>query len=291
METVINTLLKVIAFALILSTGTDTALADRFEDGLRLRGIKVAYVDKARPLCFSAPDGELQGLIVDLWRMWSKKTGIPVRFVLTTWKDALQSVLEGRADVFGGLAKNDERERRFAFSRPVFSAETVLIVKAGSGLEKKSFARQGVIGVIRETHAEELHQKLFPEGAIKAYLRSEELLTAFSLGEVDGVATYLPAFYMYNRQLERPVRYEVLCALDKSDVCVAVRKGDGQLLQAIDKGFALISDNERKTIQNRWFVPDPAQDGTGSAWYWICGAFLAAAIALLIFRMTRHPGH
>ena len=282
---------EIAAIALVLLTGAGPALADSDEDGLRLRGIKIAYMDEARPLCFPAPDGEPQGLVVDLWRAWSKKTGIPVRLVLTSWEEAMQSTLDGRADVLGSLVKNKERESSFDFSRSLFKGKTVLIVRAGSGLEKDYFAREGVAGVIKESHGEKLHHELYPKGAIKVYDGQNEILRAFAQGEVDGVIAYLPHFSMYNKELENPVRYEVVAVLDESNLRVAVRKGEERLLKVIDKGFSLISGDEMKAIQNRWFVPDPAQDRTGSDWCWLCGVLLLAAIAILIVRLTRHPKH
>jgi len=280
-----------LAAALVLLLAVGHALADSFKDGLRLHGIKVVCAEEARPLFFPAPNGEPQGLVIDLWKAWSKKTGIPVRFVLAPWEEGIRSVLEGKADVLGSLVKNAERERRFDFSQPLFSAETVLIVQAGSGLGEKFFARDGIAGVIRKSFAEELHHKLYPKGALKTYLGQGDLTLAFFHREVDGMVAYLPAFSMYNCQREKPIYYEIAAVLDKSDICVAVRKGNARLLQEIDKGFSLISNYERKVMRNRWFVQGPAENETSSACYWICGGWLLVGITFLIIRMTRHPKH
>lgn len=195
---------EIAAIALVLLIGAGPALADSVEDGLRLHGIKIAYMEEARPLCFPAPNGEPQGLVVDLWKAWSKKTGIPVRLVLTSWEEAIQSTIEGRADVLGLIVKNKERERWFDFSRSLFKGKTVLIVRAGSGLEKDYFAREGVAGVIKETYGEELHHKLYPKGAIKVYDGQDEILRAFAQGEIDGIITYLPPFPCTTRDWRTP---------------------------------------------------------------------------------------
>ena len=44
------------------------------------RTITVAIDDHFTPLAFRSTEGDLQGISVDLWRLWEARTGIKVQF-------------------------------------------------------------------------------------------------------------------------------------------------------------------------------------------------------------------
>ncbi|MBF0144387.1 MAG: transporter substrate-binding domain-containing protein, partial [Magnetococcales bacterium] len=47
--------------------------------------------------------GEPVGALVDLWRQWSRDVGLPVRFALVSWEEAVARVATGRADILAGF--------------------------------------------------------------------------------------------------------------------------------------------------------------------------------------------
>ena len=55
------------------------------------------------PMEFIGEKSTPLGIYVDIWGLWSKKTGIPVDYRCMNWADALAMVAEGEADVVGGL--------------------------------------------------------------------------------------------------------------------------------------------------------------------------------------------
>ena len=71
--------------------------------------ISVAYCRECVPFEFTNAKGEADGMIVDFWRMWSKKTGIAVKFIPLAWSETLTNVREGKVDAHAGLfsARNE----------------------------------------------------------------------------------------------------------------------------------------------------------------------------------------
>lgn len=55
------------------------------------------------PFSYTDPSGKPAGMLIDLWKLWTQRTGIPVRFVLSETSDAESQVLDGRADVWIGV--------------------------------------------------------------------------------------------------------------------------------------------------------------------------------------------
>jgi ABC-type amino acid transport substrate-binding protein len=87
----------------------------------------VVVDDKAYPpFAFLSPDGTPRGITIDIWNLWSQKTGIVVEFRLMDWDEALNAVREGRADAVGGLFKTPEREADFDFPVPIHEISTAI---------------------------------------------------------------------------------------------------------------------------------------------------------------------
>ena len=61
--------------------------------------IVVATDDNYPPFIFRDEEGKLNGILIDEWNLWSKKTGIKVEWIATDWNKAQSLMLEGKADV------------------------------------------------------------------------------------------------------------------------------------------------------------------------------------------------
>lgn len=55
------------------------------------------------PFSYADLHGEPAGILVDLWRLWARRTGRPIRFVLASTPELQEWLEEGRADVWTGI--------------------------------------------------------------------------------------------------------------------------------------------------------------------------------------------
>ncbi len=62
-----------------------------------------------RRLFFKDADGHVQGVFVDQWRLWEKKTGIHVEIHAMDWNEALRRMKAGEFDVLDTAFETDER--------------------------------------------------------------------------------------------------------------------------------------------------------------------------------------
>src|SRR5262245_53527006 len=74
--------------------------------------------DNYPPYLFRGEAGKLQGIIVDKWALWSKKTGIPVIVGGMPWIGAQEVVREGSADVIDAITYSAARAEQYEFSTP-----------------------------------------------------------------------------------------------------------------------------------------------------------------------------
>ncbi|MBC15961.1 MAG: hypothetical protein CL942_02790 [Desulfovibrio sp.] len=272
----------IIAFILFVLGIVTVAVAGSKEQYLE-NGITVAYTKDARPLSFMGTSGRPEGLTIDFWRLWSNKTGIPVRFKLGVWEETIPLVTDGGADVHGGLVKTEERQQLFDYTHPLFDIETVLVVKPGQKGNVESDFKAGTVGAVKEAHSAQLVLDRFPDVQLSEYLTPQALLEAFVRGEVDGAVVYLPTFHLKNNQRAEPVEYRVAAILETLQIHGAVRKGNTELLGVINDGLAQITKEERDYLKNRWFVPGAEEQSHSFLWLWLSGAvFLVGAVFLAL---------
>lgn len=80
--------------------------------------LRVVTDNNYPPYVFPDSDGNPQGYVVDLWKLWESKTGVAVEFQATNWADAQRALIDGRADVIDMIFRTAVREQLYAFSEP-----------------------------------------------------------------------------------------------------------------------------------------------------------------------------
>ncbi len=71
--------------------------------------VTIAYNVGNPPLKFKNGQ-QADGILIDIWRLWSKKTGIQVVFKDALFADTLDMVKIGKADIHAGLFYTKDRE-------------------------------------------------------------------------------------------------------------------------------------------------------------------------------------
>jgi ABC-type amino acid transport substrate-binding protein len=138
-----------------------------------------------RSYTFTDNDGEAQGLAIDLLRLWSKKTGIPVRFRSAPWENGLQAMREGTADAHASAYRTEDREKYLEYASVVSPSEgriffhrSILNVNAPGDL------RGFRVGAVRGSYHERYIQEHCPEGLLVPYAEFPEMLAAAQRGEI-----------------------------------------------------------------------------------------------------------
>ena len=93
-------LLNCILSAPLFSQEDRIAPSQKAADGdIRDNPVKIVYPMVMPPYTFEDEMGEAQGLAPDLLRLWSEKTGIPIRFTSAPWEQGLAMMRDGAADL------------------------------------------------------------------------------------------------------------------------------------------------------------------------------------------------
>ncbi len=205
------------------------------------------------PFSFPDQDGNPQGICVDLWKLWSKKTGIRVDYRLLPWEEAQKLVLEGKADVADFMFYSEERDKYFDFSKHYTKVTTsIYFHKDLAGIRSVEDLKGFLIGVKKGDFAVEYLKKHARNSSLIMFDTYDEILKAAKKGEIkifvmdDPPANYyLLKYGVFEKFRKTDPIYEEL-------VYCSVKEGNHELLKLINEGFSMISKEEKERIFNKW---------------------------------------
>ncbi|WP_265948597.1 EAL domain-containing protein [Dechloromonas sp. A34] len=224
--------------------------------------IRVVLDDNYPPYSFRAANGQVQGILKELWALWAQRTGIAVDFQPMEWGKARATMESGQADVIDTIFATEERQKIYEFSRPYAAIEVSLMFHESiSGIADATSAKGFTIGVkegdacIDYLSAQGITDfRRFPsyEAQVKAAVTNDIRVLCIDKP---------PAYYFFNRE-GKADQFRHSPPLYIGQFHWAVAKGRLDLMQVVEAGFARISAAERQAIEERWL----GERLTGNPW-------------------------
>lgn len=209
-------------------------------------------------------DGEPTGLLVDLWKEWAKQSHTQVVFVARHWHESLDQLRQGKAQVHIGMGKTSEREQEFDFAVPIADVGTFLYLH--KSLQGKKSIKELIpfqIGVVAaSSHEAELH-RIEPQLVFKRYESREKLLAGVAAGEImvfAGLEGYLkdPAS---SQEIAANYPNTARIQIKAMQFVPAVKKGNLDLVDRINKGFTALDPHFIQQTERRWLGYQRQQAG------------------------------
>ncbi|MGQ7957079.1 EAL domain-containing protein [Pseudomonas sp. SP16.1] len=217
------------------------------------QSLRVVTDNNYPPYVIQRADGRVDGYIVDLWRLWERKTGIRVDLQAMQWAQAQRSVLEGNADVIDMLFRTPAREQLFDFSSPYATLPVSIYVDTSiQGIHDARSLSGFTIGV---QHGDACMDKLASLGisTLEVYPSYEAILSAAKAGSIkmfcmdDEPAGYY--LYLYRDHL----RFARAFKLYEGQFHWAVTRDNQATLDLVNRGMNLITAEEREKLREKWF--------------------------------------
>lgn len=219
-------------------------------------GVVVVGPNNLPPMCFAGMNREPKGYLPDYWRLWSKKTGVPVSFELMSWRETIERMQAGGPYIHAGLYKTPVREEFLEYAKKIHGVGVVLYSPRGSSVHGiKTLGRQ-VVAVLHKGAAEEMLKKDYPNTNFKAYTSYEAMLDGYLEGETDALLSDDDiVVYTLGKKgvLEAHVKREQLW---NRKLYAAVPQGNSTLHTLVNDGMSLIDEEELSQIIDRWYVTD-----------------------------------
>ena len=252
------------------------------------RTIRIVFDQSYPPYSFPDEKGNLQGIDVDQWRLWEKKTGIRVELVPTEWNEGLAAFKSGEYDAITGLFYTEDRAPYLDYAESFARIDVpVFFHKNISGISGVESLRGFVIaGVKDDASIDFLKQNGL---AYKEYPTTEAIIKDAKAGNVVVFCVDKPAaiYFLYKYGIQDDFRYTP--SFYSNDLRRAVHKGDTALLRTVNDGFAQISANEYQDIERRWLGESviSRQESENLLWTGVIIAIIALAGLSLVALWNR----
>ena len=214
--------------------------------------------------------GEIVGFSVDLLTAVAAKGGFEVKFVNTPWEGIFNSLQQGDRDLLiSSITITDERRQTMDFSNPYFDAQQLIAVKGSSKVAKFDDLKKLKVGVQTGTTGDEVVTKLLGKTStnVKRFESTPLALKELEAGGVDAVVADngVVIHYVANNP-GGSFKTVSDTSFTPEQYGIAVKKGNTELLEKINKGLAAIkADGSYDQIYAKTFGNAPAAAAAASA--------------------------
>jgi two-component system cell cycle sensor histidine kinase/response regulator CckA len=242
------------------------------------------------PFEFLGEDGDHTGMCIDLVRWIATRYGFKTQFIDTSFKQAQQAVLGGKADVLTSLFFSEKRDHSFDFTRAIFQVPASIFVASDrpdikdiKDLNGKTIAMQA--GDYAQEYLES-KRITFKGTWTKNFAEATDLVIS---GKADAIIgdEQIVLFHIYTNRLTHLIK-KVGEPLYIGQNCMGLKEGNYVLQSILNKGIAAaIQTGTLKRINTTWIG---VQFETGKsfllnryAYYFLAGAGLVLLAALLVW--------
>ncbi len=209
------------------------------------------------PFNYYDEDGKLVGFDVDIATEVARRMGVKVKHVTTAWDGILEGLIGGRYDgILGSMAITPERLERVDFSDPYYLDGAQLLVRKDSNINGPEDLQDATVALVTGTTFEKDAEKIEGITDVKLFEDDNQTLDELRNGRVDGVITGY--FVAVNAVKEFPEDFKLAGKrIREEKIAVAVRKGNEEFLEAINKALAdMKADGTYAEISKKWFGRD-----------------------------------
>lgn len=242
--------------------------------------LKVAGDNNFPPYEYVDENGSYTGFNVDILRAIALQTGIEIQFHPMTWKDACEKLKLGEVDMIEGMKFTKERSQYYDFSEEYLENSQSIFVKGDNGdIDNFQSLSGKKVGVQRGDMVVSNLQQL--QGVNIIYAKDQQhAMQRLLNGEVDAyIGNTLAGVFLMNREGTREKIKIVGETLNPAKYAVAVKKGDDEILEIINRGLKEIKKNGTyDKIYRKWF----GQSIQLPSWY-VRRVLLGIVVVLCIF--------
>ena len=254
---------RIFAFFFILAAGWISMGAAEIQPRVPAL-VTIAVARDCPPFFFQNQEDRHDGWLKDIWRLWSRETGVPVQFVSSSFEKAVDRVLQGEADILGGCLSNEKPPPDMEFAGALADTwSTFFFHQEIYGIKGLGDLLPYRIGVVETDPVRVLLQKHLPKADLILFPDNRALFDALASGEIRVFAADAPTalFDLGQRGIAHWFRFFPGEKLHASSFHAVVKKGDIALKQAVENGLAKIHPQDLARLRKKWTHPN--QTGPG----------------------------
>ena len=272
MKKIIQTLLIVVLALIITACGKQPELPDNTNNAknegaaggdtlaqIKEKGvITIGMDDTLPPMEYRNDKNELVGFDIDFAEALANELGVKVKFVPSAWDGIIPGLDAKRFDmILSAMNVTEERKKKVDFVE-YFGVGQIVAVKAGNPLKIQSVEdlEGKTVGVQLGSTGETAVNSINGLKEVKKYDLTTDVFNDMGLGRVDAavIGEMVGRYYMTTK----PGVFEVVGdSFQVQPMGIAVRKGDTELREALEKAVQTLEDNGTLSeISEKWFGSD-----------------------------------
>lgn len=219
----------------------------------RPQSVKVVMDDNYPPFSFKDSTGKQQGILIDQWRLWEQKSGIKAEIHAMDWGKALRGMKAGEFDVIDTIFKTAERSDWLDFTKPYAKLEVpIFFDKEISGITNADSLKGFVVAAKSGDAAVDILKRSGIDN-IAFFDSYEAIILAAREHKITVFVVDKPPALYYLHKFGINQNYKQSAPLNVGEFHRAVKKGNSELLRAVEDGFAQLSPDELKKIESTWY--------------------------------------
>ncbi len=204
------------------------------------------------PMFFEDKNNNPAGVMVDFWTLWGEHTGYTIEFRLKDWNDSLEMVKNGEADIHAGLFYSEARDKYLDYSEDIYPLSSVLFIQKDINIKSINDLAYKKIAVIKGSFEEEFVRKNYRDINLVLFDNNEDMVKYTFRDNLHGFISGFP-FGMYFVQKYGGIdRYKIFKKMYTHQLKGAVKDGNADLLQDINKGLAIIPEGDKILVYQKW---------------------------------------
>ncbi len=214
--------------------------------------IRVVMDNNYPPYVFQDEQGQIKGILIDQWKLWEQRTGIPVKITAIPWGEALDLMRAGNFDVIDTIFYTDERAQTFDFTAPYAQINVLIFFNKNISGISQADDLKGFRVAVKSGDANVEYLQSHGVSNLTYYEDYESIIQAAARQqETIFVIDQPPAMYfLYKYGLQE--RFNYSAPLYGGAFHRAVKKGDAATLTLVNTGFGRITPAEYQAINKRW---------------------------------------
>jgi PAS domain S-box-containing protein len=217
-----------------------------------LRELTAVMDEDYPPYVFRDREGNLQGILIDQWKLWSERTSVAVHLVGMEWDKAQREILEGRADVIDTIFQNAERAKVYDFTAPYANLDVpIFFHKDIGGIESAASLQGFAVGVKAGDACIEVLKRSGVE-TFEEFPSYEAIVNAAAVNDLRVFCMDKPPALYYLNKKHLEADYRMTAPLYTGQFHRAVVKGRSDVLLLVEDGFRRIAPREYEAIDRHW---------------------------------------
>lgn len=227
-------------------------------DAIRKAGvIRIAVPQDYAPFGSVGSDMQLKGYDVEVATLTAAALHVKLQIVPVTMANKIPYLITNKVDLVLNLGKNPQRAEVIDFTEPYAPYYTAVFGPQSEALPDVGALKGKKIGVVTGSQEDLFITKNAPVGTqFFRYQDNSSAVAAFLSGQTELLATgNIVGAKLLADNPQKHFAQKLL--LMNSPVCAAVRKGDGTMLEAVNKVFAAEKSSGQLDALSRQWLKQP----------------------------------